>query len=357
MRALNRISHSLLALIALVVLASAAFAQGNPIDTPTVVSDQLGGSVLVYPLITSSATGAPDDTTIQLTNTNSAFGIAVHLFSVDGATCNITDIAVCLTKNQTICFRASELDPGVTGFLIAIASNPFTGCPIGFNSLIGDEFVRITTGGTTFQAQLAAESFGTSSGGLGRRIGICDLGNGFATICFNTLDLNLGGRVLAASSVLSPADASTLVVINRLQGNLLTGSGFGTGNVFALLFDDRENSISFSIPGGVCQTRAVISAATFRGGLVGRFLPAGTCGWLKVFATSEIAITGAVLTSSATARLNGGTNLHKLTSSGGLPFVTSTGQPLMGDAAGRSGPCLVVPVFQICDDAPFAGTE
>ena len=62
MRALNRTSHSLLALIALVVLASAAFAQGNPIGPQSVVSDQLGGSVLVYPLISSSATGSESAT-------------------------------------------------------------------------------------------------------------------------------------------------------------------------------------------------------------------------------------------------------------------------------------------------------
>jgi len=340
MRALNRISHSLLALFALVILASVASAQPGAVVPGTIVpatsgiSDQKAGTVLVFNVVTSSAVPG-DDTLIQITNTNSAFGVAVHVFLVDGATCNVIDIAICLTKNQTICFRASELDPGTTGFLVAVASNPFIGCPISFNFLIGDEFVRTTAGGTVFQAQLSAEAissllpFGSFNN--------CDVTGTVASITLDGLSFNFGARVLAASSVLSPADAQTLIVINRLGGDLRGAGGFGVGTLAGLLFDDRENAVSFNIPPGVCQTRVLLSAAAFRNNLFGRFLARGTCGWLRVQSTSDICIVGSILTSSATGLLNGGVNLHKLSQC-------------------TSG-FFNVPVFQICDDAPFAGTE
>jgi len=353
MRALNRISHSLLALFALVVLASVALAQPGAVAPGTIVpatsgiSDQKAGSVLVFNLVTSTATGT-DDTLVQITNTNSAFGIAVHVFLVDGATCNVIDIAICLTKNQTICFRASELDPGTRGFLVAVASNPFTGCPIGFNFLIGDEFVRVTVAGTTFQGQLGAEAI-ANLGPFGAAVA-CDVTGTTAQICFDGLNFNLAPRVLAASSVLSPADAATWIVINRLAGDLRGAGGFGVGTLFALIFDDRENAVSFTVPGGVCQTAFFPSLASFRNNLFGRFLARGTCGWLRIQSTSDIGISGAIFTQSATGLLNGAVNLHKLSLSGGV--VSG-----MGGMITVTGGCFTVPVFQICDDAPFAGTE
>ena len=50
------------------------------------------------------------------------------------------------TGNQTISFLASDFDPGTTGYIVAIASDTSTGCPINFNFLIGDEFVKAASG-------------------------------------------------------------------------------------------------------------------------------------------------------------------------------------------------------------------
>ena len=69
----------------------------------------------------------------------------VHLFFVDGTTCSIADSIVCLTPNQTMTSLASELDPGVTGYLIAVAIDS-NGCQIRVNPLIGDEYVKFDSG-------------------------------------------------------------------------------------------------------------------------------------------------------------------------------------------------------------------
>src|SRR5262249_27962993 len=97
------------------------------------------------------------------TNTHPQLPIAVHLFFVDGATCSIADSLVCLTPNQTASFLASDIDPGATGYIIAVASDRVTGCPVNFNYLIGDAYVKLASEHAT---NLAAESFAALAGGL-----------------------------------------------------------------------------------------------------------------------------------------------------------------------------------------------
>jgi hypothetical protein len=64
---------------------------------------------------------SPSDSQISLTNTNPVNPAYVHLFFVDGSSCTVADQIVTLTQNQTISFLASDFDPGVTGYLIAVA--------------------------------------------------------------------------------------------------------------------------------------------------------------------------------------------------------------------------------------------
>src|SRR4030095_14857433 len=111
------------------------------------VSDQKAGSVLVYHLFSSKITPPKaQNTRIAITNTNPNRPIAVHLFFVDGATCSIADSLVCLTANQTASFLASDIDPGTTGYIVAVASDRVTGCPVDLNYLIGDTYAKISSG-------------------------------------------------------------------------------------------------------------------------------------------------------------------------------------------------------------------
>jgi hypothetical protein len=55
-------------------------------------------------------------------------------------------VNICLTANQTTTFLASEQDPGTTGYHLAIAVDGVNGCPINFNFLIGDEYIKLESG-------------------------------------------------------------------------------------------------------------------------------------------------------------------------------------------------------------------
>ncbi len=290
-----------------------AVGPGTPFPVPGEVSDQRAGSVLVYNLYSSSI-AAPNaqNTRISITNTHPSLRIAVHLFFVDGATCSIADSLVCLTPNQTASFLASDIDPGTTGYVVAVASSVATGCPIDFNYLIGDEYVKLSSG---HAANLAAEGFAALAGS----VPICNALSVTALLSFDGTNYNRAPRVLAASNVPSRADGNdTLIVLNRFGGSLVAGAST-LGSIFGILYDDAENPLSFTFTAGVCQFRSSLSSNFPRvAPRFEQFIPAGRSGWAKFYSQSDIALLGAQINFNANAgtaanAFNQGHNLHKLT--------------------------------------------
>lgn len=278
------------------------------------VSGQKTGSVLVYNLFSSSGS-APNtqNTRISMTNTHATQPVAVHLFFVDSSSCSVADAFVCLSQNQTASFLAADFDPGTTGYVVAIASDPITGCPINFNYLIGDEFIKLASG---HAANLAAESIAAIAGGLPA----CNDNSVTAQLNFNGVSYNRLPRVLADSNLPSRADGNdTLLIINRIGGNLATGAAT-IGTLFGILYDDAEAGFSFSLAGG-CQLRGSFGATGFPRTVppVNTIIPAGRTGWLKLYhQTEDIALLGAAINFNANAgtqsgAFNQGHNLHKLT--------------------------------------------
>src|SRR5678815_4005600 len=121
-----RYTHVLTALFALLVMASAALAAdpGPRLPDTSEASDQKAGSLLFYNTYTSSATNANTaNTRINITNSNDSSGVFVHLFFVDGSNCSVADSFICLTANQTASFLAADVDPGISGYIVAVATD------------------------------------------------------------------------------------------------------------------------------------------------------------------------------------------------------------------------------------------
>jgi hypothetical protein len=266
---------------------------------------QKPGSVMIYNAYTSSANTALSETQITLTNTNPVDSVTVHLFFVDGATCTVADQTVTLTQSQTASFLASDVDPGVTGYLIAVAVDQ-NGCPTINNYLIGGAMVRFESG---HHANLPA--IGVSR--LVPQTINCGTATVVATISFNGVEYDELPRALAIHSLPSLATGnSPLLIVNRLGGNLTNGAE-RLGTLAGLLFDDSEVSRSFMLNGGECQVRGLIGNNFPR--TVPRYttvIPAGRTGWMKFWANGDEAITGAMI-NEAPSGLSGGHNLHALT--------------------------------------------
>ena len=326
MRTSRKLTQSLLALFALVVMSASALAADPGLTYPPTseVSDQKAGSVLFYNYYTSGATsGNAQNTRINITNTSSTSAAFVHLFFV-AANCSVADSFICLTANQTASFLASDVDPGVSGYIVAVANDGVLGCPVAFNFLIGDEYVKTTTG---HAANLGAEAFAALYHG---RLPNCDGNSSAATLNFDGVvgsGYNRVPRVLALSNIPSRADGNdTLVIINRVGGNLFTGAST-LAALFGILYDDAENAFSFTIASGNCQLVGSISG-TFPRTVprVESVIAAGRSGWAKIWSPSDFGLLGAMINRNENAgaaanAFNGGHNLHKLTLSAAASYV------------------------------------
>src|SRR5581483_4952993 len=228
---------------------------------------------------------------------------------VDSASCSVSDNFLCLTPNQTMTILASDVDPGVTGYVIAVATDS-AGCPTNFNRLIGDAYVKFQSGQA---ANLGAVAVPALAGGLP----FCDATT--ATLAFNNVSYHTLPRVLALDNIASALDGnSTMLVIDRIEGDLRSTLG-NIGPVFGIVFDQLENPFSFQFNGG-CQFRSFLNGVFPRTTpRLGSIIPAGSTGWMKFFSTDGNAIVGAALNFNPAAgtnpnAFNQGHNLHVLDS-------------------------------------------
>jgi hypothetical protein len=272
-----------------------------------------GCSVLIYPIYTSNPTNpGAQNTRINITNINPTIPQTAHMFFVDGATCSISDSYICLTANQTTSFVLSDLDPGTTRYLIIVAVDPATGCPINSNYLIGDEYVKFESG---HAANLKAECIVALPGGLLA----CNQDSFTAQLRFDGISYSMLPRAVALSNLADRASGNdTMVVLDSFNGNLWTGLD-RLGAIFGIAYDDAETPASFSFNPGTCQFRSSISNSFPRTTpRIETLIPAGRSGWMKMWLQSEGAIIGAAITynpslSNASGAFVQGHNLHKLT--------------------------------------------
>ena len=285
----------------------------EPFPAESEVSAQKPGSILIYNYYSSNAADpGRENTRISITNTDPLLLAFVHLFFINGDSCEVGDLFLCLTPNQTTSFLASDIDPGVTGYLVAVAVNEDFGCPINFNSLIGDAYVKLPTG---HAACLNAESIAAVSD----EPVVCDPNNlTTAELLFDGVHYNRIPRTLALSNVTSLLDGnSTFLVLNRIGGNL-GNQAAAIGNFAGWLFDDVEHRFSFTANGG-CQFRRLLSNYFPRTSpRLSQVVPSGRAGWMKFWAVEDFGLLGAAINFNPYAAALvvptlGGQNLHKLT--------------------------------------------
>ncbi|MFN0112304.1 MAG: hypothetical protein ACKVZH_25870 [Blastocatellia bacterium] len=286
---------------------------GSAFPALSEASDQKEGSILFFPIYTSNATdGAKENARINITNTSPTELATIHLFLVDGASCAVLDMFLCLTPNQTSSFLASDLDPGNSGYIVALAVEGASGLPRAFNELIGDSYVKFASGHQANLAAIGISAMMMFPGGTDPNVTT-------TTLRFDGMNYNRLPRVLAADGIGSVADGnSTMLILNRVGGNLAT-SGATIGNLTGLLFDDAEISYSFTANLAFCQYRTILSNVFPRTPITfTRVVPAGRTGWMKFWAFEDRALLGSVINLNPTSAANSGAfkqghNLHHLT--------------------------------------------
>jgi uncharacterized repeat protein (TIGR01451 family) len=295
-------------------LATAQY-PGTPIPASSEAGDFRAGSILFYNLYHSTTGNAAEDTVIALTNTNATTGVLVRLFFVEGASGSVINRFVSLGARQTVTLLASEVDPGVRGYLMAVAVDGVSRCPIQFNHLMGEAAVKFASGHKANLSAVAVAALNATPAACG--------GN-TATVSFDGVSYNQLPRVLALDNFGSIADGySTMIAVHRVGGDLSSGANT-TGQLFGILYDDATNPFSFSLSGapqvfgifndGFPRTTPRLSV----------IVPSGRAAWLRLFSQQEdIVLLGSVLvfnpnTASLANAFNGGHNLtHRTLSAAG----------------------------------------
>jgi hypothetical protein len=248
---------------------------GDPIQYDTSPAYHRPGSLLIWPYYVSSTANPLVDTRINLINFDDQRAAFVHLFFVDGVTCSVADRFICLTQAQRVSFNVRDEDPGVRGFLIAVAVNGVNGCPT--QSLIyGDAFVRNGDQVGAYQATHFAQL----------RPIQCDPNQSQVTLNLDGLDYSKAFGTVIIPTLVNPLQGTTTTVLVRVGGDLHSTIG-PIGTLFGVLYNDREDAVSYTLNGG-CQYIFNFGQPDPR--TVPRFnvfIPPGTTGWSRLWSVSN----------------------------------------------------------------------
>lgn len=306
-------------LYVLATLASLAHAAdpGTLLPDNTEASSQKLGSILLYPLYTSSSSSpSQENTKVDITNSSTVSNALVHLFFVPN-TGGVADAYICLTPSQTATFLASDVDPGVRGYLIGVAVDS-SGFPMKFNALAGQAHVKLSTGysGNINALAVSAITLPMFSGPS-------------ATLNFDSSAYNRLPRALALDQIVSPLDGNaSFLVISRIGGSFVApistpAIGAFSGN----LYNDQGSPFPFSGNGTGVQFQAQLSNSfPSTSPVFNQVIPAGHTGWLYLATNSNAALIGVLLNfninaATQTSAFNNGRPLRILTLASSVSLV------------------------------------
>jgi hypothetical protein len=286
MRTSHKLTQFFVACLALVAMASAALAQ----VTDRIPSDQKSGSVLVFPYYNSNAAGTID-TRLTITNTSLTTNAYIHLFFLQGSTCAPSDMFMCLTPMGQLTMKASDFDPSVQGYLLAVAVDGYTaalggrndGGLVRFNNLIGNAFVRdgdyIGNYGAEAFWRYALDANNNPIPGGPELAVPAAVDN---TINFNGTEYDFAPNGFWAE-IQSPLDATQRITQASLDGNLVTGTlSTGAANLTGTnrVYNADEVLKSFQASGtGGCLRILEINETTIRTApRLNQHIPAGSGG-------------------------------------------------------------------------------
>lgn len=251
------------------------------------------GSVLFFTRYTSNPSNPNlSDTRISISGGSIRNPMTIHLFMVDGSTCSVADLYI----RGGGSFLASELDPGIEGYIVAVAVDD-NGAPTQSNTLSGSATILEEDGRT---ATLPALPFAKLSPGSVAPV------DGVADLNFDNVDYERLPNSVAVASFNSQQTDSTYLTIFSPARNLGIGSADSV-SVFALLYDDAETALSsgFSFR---CYRNDSFLRLFNRSGGINRHVPAGRTGWISM--NSGRPLLGSVISQGPI--FNGGHNLHVL---------------------------------------------
>lgn len=302
-----------LSCVALAQLPGDPAPTGKPPDT---------GSVLIYNYYSSSIPSTDEDTVIELTNNHKSVGSFVHLFFIEvddftGSSCTMEDTVICLVRRDTVTFRISEFVAGVKGYIVVVATDS-NGLPINFNFLSGHEEIKLASGHKADFDAVAIRAIASTPAPAPGPSPYCNF-NCLTTLNFDGIHYGKVPRVLELEPVYSVVDSnSTLLIVNSLNGESLL-SGMSALSPVQGIFTNLDTGNQYPFTGSAlsCQLNQILSNAfPSITPVFSAALPAKQEGNLKIWATADLGIFGAVINFNAAKKgkkFNSGDNLRAVT--------------------------------------------
>lgn len=290
---------SAIVLTLLLIAPVSAQDPGLPYPNSAEVSDQKTGSVLFFNYCISAASSSASNTEIVFTNSHPTTGVTIRLFFISGNGA-VSRSSITLSPLQTLSFLASDIDPGVIGYMVALAVDGVTGCPINFNYLMGDAHIKLASGQ---MASLSAVAVAAQAATPASCAGLTTL------LSFDNVNYNRLPRVLVAESIVSRVDGNdTLLVLNRVGGSLAPGGiAASIGTLTGSLFNDVASEFPFSQgPFGAQLYSVLTNNFPATNPPFQTAIPSSRTGWLKLFGATDIALLGAVINTNPNAGASAG---------------------------------------------------
>ncbi|MDX2041468.1 MAG: hypothetical protein SF097_09470 [Acidobacteriota bacterium] len=280
----------------------------SAVSAASVIGDQKPGSVLFFNRYTSSASNPTrENSTLNITNTNSTTQAFVRLFLVSGTTCQTTELQLCLAAQETVSLLMSDFDPGVKGYAMAVATNS-QGQPIQFNWLTGNVVVKQTASnsGGPYSSMLGAVALAKRKDGAIANV------NGFAEMTFDDVNYDRLPGQIAFDSVPSQVGATNLTVVSVYRP--LTDFSSIPNAAVQITGWSKNNSGQVATSAGnlnsTCYSDVLMSTFRLQPTVINQFVPTGTTAW---FAASSVDLLPLMGSQFNTGEFNGGNNARPLT--------------------------------------------
>lgn len=281
----------------------------SAVSSALLVGDQKPGSVLFFNRYSSNASNTSrEDTTINLTNTSPTQTAYVRLFLITGATCQPAEVQLCLAPQQTVSLLMSDLDPGVKGYAMAVATN-LQGEPIQFNWLTGNAILR----------QPGSNISGSYSSVLGavaiakRKEGNVPNTNGLAEMSFDDVNYDrLPGQIAFDSvpSQISATNATLLSIFRPLAD--LSGTASSVSVQITGWGQNGQGQVASSTGNlsSACYSEVTMGTFRLQPTPISQLLPSGATAWFAASANDLLPLLGAQFNSG---EFNSGGNARPLT--------------------------------------------
>ncbi|MFN0110039.1 MAG: hypothetical protein ACKVZH_14385 [Blastocatellia bacterium] len=246
------------------------------VSAAAVVGDQKPGSVLFFNRYTSSASNpSRENSTINITNTNQTTSAFVRLFLVSGTTCQTTEVQVCLAAQETASLLLSDIDPGVKGYAMAIATD-VQGRPIQFNWLTGNVLVKQTAANNpnSYSSVLGAVALAKRKDGAVTNVG------GVAEMAFDDVNYDRLPGQIAFDSVASQVSAANLTVLSIYRP--LADFGAIPAPAVQLTGWSKSTGAVASSAGNLtatCYSDVMMSTFRLQPTTINQFVPSGSTAW------------------------------------------------------------------------------